>query len=134
MVTVTLAIEAFSVNRMSARDVRFKTPAYKDWATKVAALLEGQKGLLRLAAKHKATGGTFSVTIAIEYPEHIFTNAAGEISSKTIDVTNYEKCFVDLVFGDFMGVNDKHITAMNSRKFSGSRHAIHFSLELHAQA
>ena len=129
-ITFVLPVGAFSINRAYARDMRYKTPAYKDWHTKVSYLLEQIPELKVMAAKHNAEGGEFEIELSAIYPPSIFSNKKGEISSKTFDVTNVEKLFVDVLFGDTMGVNDKHITCLISKKRAGARLSIECTISL----
>ena len=123
-VEILLPFSAYSVNKMTYRDVRFKTAEYKDWATKVLAALSDEKGLVDLAAIFNEKGGCFDVSVIVEYPHHVFYNKAGEISSKTIDCTNVGKPLIDLIFRDTMGVNDKYITWYSEAKQVGPTHCI----------
>jgi Holliday junction resolvase RusA-like endonuclease len=130
-----LPVKAFSINQMSCRDARFKTSAYKDWATAVLQYirdLDNYKTLLDIAAEHKAKNGTFSIKIIVHYPFHEFFNKSQQVSSKTIDVTNFEKPLVDLIFKDIMELNDKYVTEMLSRKEASSHHYITVAIRLSA--
>lgn len=115
---------------MSCRDARFKTQAFKDWATEILARLDEHKELHELATDHAKLGGTFEVEIIAEFPAHVFYNKAGEVSSKTIDCSNFEKPLIDLVFGHTMDVNDKFITKLVSSKRAGADYSIKMTIRL----
>ncbi len=129
-VAIILEIEAFSVNRMTYRDVRFKSKEYKDWATKILYLLSEEKALIDLAARWKEHGGVFKVTVSVEYPKHVFFNKQGDVSSKTVDCTNVGKPLIDLIFGQTMDVNDKYIVDYTELKRPGSRSCIKIYITL----
>jgi hypothetical protein len=131
-VKFSLPMQVFSVNRMNARDVRFKTAEYKAWANEVLyrlSELEEYKTLQEMASDHQAYGGTFAVKITAQYPYHIFYNKAGQISSKTIDCTNFGKPILDLVFGDTLSVNDKYVVKCTECKEVGPSYAIVIQIE-----
>lgn len=130
MVTLHLPIKPFSINQMNCRDARFKTQAYRDWATEVLARLDEHKELHELALDHQASGGTFEVELVAEFPEHVFYNKDGAVSSKTIDCSNFEKPLIDLVFGHTMDVNDKFITKLISSKRPGAAYGIKMTIRL----
>ncbi|GAC1502995.1 MAG: hypothetical protein NVS1B10_07950 [Candidatus Saccharimonadales bacterium] len=129
-VSLYMPIKAFSINQKSCRDARFTTSEYKSWATEVLARLEEFKALHDLALEHASKGGVFHVSLVAEFPHSVFYNKAGEVSSKTIDITNHEKPFIDLLFGHFMNVNDKFIVSMVSRKAAGATYGIRCEVEL----
>jgi hypothetical protein len=129
-VEFTLDIAAFSVNKMTYRDVRFKTAEYKDWATAVLQMLSEEKDLVDMAARFDDTKDAFLVEVCVEYPKHVFYNKAGSISSKTVDCTNVGKPLIDLIFRDTMGINDKHITRYVESKRVGARNQIKVVLAL----
>lgn len=87
-----------------------------------------------MADNWRASGGTFKVYITFGYPEHIFRNKAGAISSKTFDLSNTEKPLLDLIFNNTMEVDDKHVVLLHSRKISGGRFYIDIDIELEANS
>lgn len=115
----TIHQPAFSINKVSARDIRFKTAAYKDWYTMVShEIVHAQywPQLQKLAETFKLNGGAFNVILETHYPTSIFYAKNGHISAKTYDLTNTEKPLIDLIFGDLMDVNDKNIVRVVSTK------------------
>lgn len=122
----TLPVGAFSINKMNTRDARFKTQAYKDWATKVLWHLGQIQELQTMADLAKNQNCTFYIGIVAWYPAHVFYNKKGEISSKTVDCSNFSKPILDLIFDDTMGLNDKLVTSLKEEKRAGSD----FSLEI----
>lgn len=129
-VHLTLPINAFSVNKMTYRDVRFKSAEYKDWASKVLYMLGEEKSLVDLAHEFDEKLHAFVVAVIVEYPKHVFYNKAGAISSKTVDCTNVGKPLVDLIFGQTMGINDKHIIQYHESKRTGARNQILVILDM----
>jgi len=127
-----LETPAFSINRMTYRDARFKTKEARAWEAKVSEMLQEHKMLVDMAAMAKKDGSTFGIEITVEYPPHIYWNKSGGISSKTFDVTNTEKQIVDMIFR-FMETNDKYLVKLVSRKCAGPRGCIKIKLELNPQ-
>ncbi len=126
----TLLCKPFSVNAYHYRDKRHKTAEARAWEAQVLSLLEEhEKSLLEIASDFNKIGGGFRVHFSAIYPPHIFYNKAGGISSKTIDITNFEKPLLDLIFGSIMGVNDKTVVECKSHKLPGPFYAIEVTLE-----
>jgi hypothetical protein len=135
--SVTMALvgaKAFSVNRMSCRDARFKTKEFKDWYTITREMIINNPNygeLLCLAEdlldNHKLI---ISFRMNVAYPENIFTAGNGVISSKTMDCSNVEKPLVDLVIGDIMGINDKRIVLLTSEKCPALDYSIEIVVEV----
>lgn len=129
----TLLCKPFSVNAYHYRDKRHKTQEARDWEANLLRLLEEHsKRLQELAEDYKRMGGCFYIAISAIYPPHIFYNKQRQISSRTLDVTNFEKPIVDVIFGQVMGVNDKVVVECLSRKAAGPFYAININLQFHA--
>lgn len=127
----SLPIKPFSVNAMTYRDTRFKTAEFKSWANEVRNLLEEHKPLLDMAMDFKdASQADFEVQITVLYPQHIFFNKLGQISAKTMDVSNIEKPLIDIIFKDFMDVDDRHIWKLISTKEPGANQRIDINIIL----
>ena len=124
-----IPLGAFSVNKMSTRDARFKTAAYKDWATKVLWYLSKVPELQTLKENYNGKD-TFFVQIVSYYPGHIFYNKQGIISSKTVDCSNFSKPILDLIFGDTLNINDKMVTKLVEEKRAGSDLSLEITLIL----
>lgn len=130
----TLMCRPFSVNAWTYSDKRHKTKEAREWTEQVLCLLEEHaKALGEMADDWRKSGGCFRLEFTAIYPAHIFYNKAGQISSKTIDITNYEKPLQDLIFSDIMDINDKAVVQCISRKLPGPLYAIEVSLEFYAQ-
>jgi hypothetical protein len=132
-ITFDIPMKVFSINQMSARDQRFKTAAYKDWATAILQHLQNMaeyKELLDMGADFKANGGHFFVSFTAFYPPHVFYTKQGAISSKTVDCTNFGKPLLDLIFGDTMDVNDKNVVECTERKAAGASFFIKVTIEM----
>lgn len=111
-----LPMRPFSINQAYSRDIRFKTAAYKSWASEALHRLSLIPELATMGKQHKAKGGTFEVSIVVVYPESEFYNKSGAVSSKIQDLSNFEKLLLDLIWGHTMGVNDKYVTTLVSHK------------------
>lgn len=125
---------AFSVNAATYRDARFKTASYKEWYT----ILNQQiirhpeyANLLILAEDFLLDERQIlELDYHVQYPESVFKNPKGLVSSRTFDVSNTEKLFIDLLVGDIMGINDKYIRKMVSSKGPGDNFALKFTIRL----
>lgn len=129
-----LPVKPFSLNRYHYSDRRHKTQEARDYETTILALLEDEKGLVDMAALFVEQGGSFSVELSFEHPVHVYYNKLKQISSKSFDLSNLEKPLLDLIFNETMGVDDKHVTRLISRKFAGSRWCIHVRLKFYSEA
>lgn len=126
-VKFTLPIKPFSINQMFCRDMRYKSQAYQIWATEVLAYLreaDEYKSLMELSMAHKEVGGTFYVSFIYNYPAYIFYNKQGQVSAKTIDLTNGGKPLLDLIFGDTMDINDRFVTGFKEEKRASASYTI----------
>jgi len=95
---------------MYYRDGRVKKPEFRRWEESVATWMydsgEGAK-LSELGKTFNPLEQNVEVTVELRYPEQRFTNKAGIISSKTMDITNFEKPLVDMLFLERM--SDTHV-------------------------
>lgn len=131
-VEFSLPMKCFSVNQMSSRDLRFKTKEYKDWHLEFSTRLQEIKELQDVADMYKAHGGAFLIWIEVVYPPHIFYNKSKQISAKTIDVSNFEKPILDVIFRDTLAVDDRNVVKCVSTKRAGATWSVDIKLELDA--
>jgi hypothetical protein len=128
-VNLEIPMKAFSINSYYYASRKVKTKEAREWEEEFMQHLEEEKGLTDLALDFSEHGGTFIVSIWIQYPHHVFYNNQRIISSKTFDCSNTEKIIIDRIFGDKMQVNDKHITELHSYKEVGPRHCIKIRIQ-----
>ena len=135
--SVTLVIpgaRAFSINRATGRDARWKSSAYKDWATIFHQQIiqhDFYADLLLLAEDFLADDSqTIELDMHVQYPKEMYFNTKGTISSKTLDITNCEKLAVDILIGSIMGINDKHLVDLRSTKGPGLDYRVTFIIRL----
>ncbi len=126
-------MRAFSVNKYYYATKKVKTAEARAWEDEISRFLDEEKELTDMADCHKESGGSFTITITVQYPHHYFYNNLGIISSKTFDCSNVEKPLLDMILGHRMGINDKFVTAMHSYKGIGPTWQILIRLELHPQ-
>ncbi len=120
MIEIELPIKPFSVNAYRYRDQRFKTKEARAWEEQLKGLLEEYaKQFNELKTDFDANGGTFHVWITATYPPHVFNNKSNNVSAKTIDITNFEKPLIDMIFKECIGVDDRYITQLLSTKACG---------------
>lgn len=86
------------------------------------------KKLKLLREKFDTKKHCYEIHLKFFYPPTRFYTKTGEISSKTMDITNVEKCLVDLIFqpkyfgkthpegADNLNIDDKWLTKMVSEK------------------
>lgn len=129
-VSFQLLGKGFSINQAYYAQRKVKTEACRLWEYSVLTQLQEIKDLVDLADTHKERGGTFEVHFALNYPHHVFYNKQGLISSKTYDVSNFEKLLLDVIFGQVLGINDKLVTKLISEKRVGARHSIDVKIRL----
>lgn len=127
-----LPIKPFSINRMSYRDQRFRTQEYQLWATTALAHMREMPECEELMKLKDAFNPkrSFYVQIINYYPGYLFFNAKGEISAKTIDMSNSAKPLIDLLFGDILDINDRYITRLDEHKRAGESQLIEITLIL----
>lgn len=128
-VTFELLGKGFSVNAAYYASRKIKTQACRDWEQVMLHQLDDIKDLVDLADTYRETGGSFFIEIVHEYPHHIFFNKQGTISSKTFDCSNVEKLLIDLIFGRTLGIDDKNITELVSKKRVGAQHCIKVKIQ-----
>lgn len=83
-----------------------------------------------MAEMWRINGGIFHIRIMNNYPHHIYYNRHGQVSSKTFDCDNIIKPLIDLIFGQFMGLNDKHITKITAEKRAAATYGLDITIEL----
>lgn len=133
---------------MYARDMRFKTAKYRDWQAHAfweLAKPEPEAAMAALREAFDADKYAFHVTLTCYYPtKEFFNKQKGTISTRTIDVSNFEKNILDCMFGqEFHGsmapygcnninANDKYIVQLISKKeaWENSTFAIKVEIEL----
>lgn len=119
----------FSVNNYHYRDKRHKTAEARAWEEEIVSQLNELKELSAMADDWRLNGGYFELELIATYPPHIFYTQTGEVSGKTIDVSNFEKPLQDLIFKQ-MGLNDKLVTKLTSSKKAGTHHFLDVRLIL----
>ena len=129
----SLLIKPFSVNAYFYASRKVKTQAARAWEEEMKFLLEEHKQLAEFTPAHIKNGGDFTVYMTFIYPRNMFRNKVGDISSKTMDLSNVEKPVLDMLFRETMGIDDKHVTQLVSRKVAGDDFAIVIRLKLEAR-
>lgn len=125
---------AFSINQATGRDARFKSSSYKEWYTilKQQIIAHPEYANLLILAEDFLADETQAIELDyhVQYPADFFKNSKGLISSRTFDVSNTEKLFVDMLLGDIMGINDKYVHKLVSSKGPGDSYALKFTIRL----
>lgn len=97
-----------------------------------------QSALQELKEEFDPTKHCIKVEITCYYPHEIFFTKKGTISAKTFDLSNVEKPIVDVIFLEKyatntiknLGIDDKFITDLNSKKRPSSEHSINIRIQL----
>jgi Holliday junction resolvase RusA-like endonuclease len=126
----TLPIKPFSVNAYFYASRKVKTQAARCWEEEMKFLLDDHREELCKFIPEHIKGADFTVYMTFVYPKNIFRNKLGDISSKTMDLSNVEKPVLDMIFRESLGIDDKHVTQLVSRKIPGNEFAIVIRLKL----
>lgn len=126
-----LMSKPFSINAAFYGDARTKTASVREWAAQILHQLnsaENVEKMKRLREYFDENKHSIKLEICAIYPRSEFITKAGILSSRTIDVTNFEKLICDLFFDrqyfdksspygvKNLNLNDKHVVEMNSKK------------------
>jgi hypothetical protein len=143
--TIKLNIKPYSVNAMYYGDARTQKQEFKEWTYQVFHELSSAANLQvmqELRQHFDAEKHAFKVRIVVEYPSDIFKTKEGRISGRTMDLSNFEKPLVDLIFDKKfyerphpygvknLNTNDVYITQMHVYKRAGQKHSITISLTI----
>lgn len=136
---IVLNIKPYSVNSMYYGDARTQRSEFKDWTYQVFHELSNAKNLAAMKAIREAFNSdknSFKIRIVAYYPESVFRTKDGRISARTVDLTNFEKPLIDLIFDkkffdrphpygvQNINTNDAYITEVHSYKKAGPSHKI----------
>lgn len=97
-----------------------------------------QSALQELKDEFDPTKHCIKVDITCYYPREVFFTKKGTISAKTFDLSNVEKPIVDVIFLEKyatqtiknIGIDDKYITDLNSKKRPSIEHSINIRIQL----
>lgn len=128
-----LNVKPFSINAIHYRDGKRKTVEAREWECTIFNALSTTKHLADMKELKTAFDPLrhgFAIKLTCYYPEIMYKTKLGNISSKTMDITNWEKPLVDVLFLDKYSLydppfgvqnlqtDDKYIVSMHSRKLS----------------
>jgi hypothetical protein len=137
----SLNVKALSINSMYYNNRNHgKTADAKAWTAQVCAELNRFSELL---AKFRETfdSSKHAYVVHLEYETPKMFNAKGVISAQSLDISNWEKPLIDLIFiesnygdGIYQSLNlntdDRFITTLVSRKKYGLAYKINVTLKL----
>jgi hypothetical protein len=122
-----------------------KTSEAKRWTMEVffqLSLPENQAALRQLRETFDPQLHAFAVRMSATYPESIFMTKKGTVSSKTQDLSNWEKPLIDCLFlpkfnelsvpegVPNINADDKYVVLMESRKQPGDCYQIDIEVEI----
>lgn len=142
-----LRTKPFSINASTYRDASIKTAEFRNWASQIFYQLntdENLKKMKNIRENFDESRHSIKLEICAIYPRSEFITKNGILSSRTIDVTNFEKLICDLIFDrqyfdkpNPYGVkncciNDKHVTEMVSKKIfhEHRHHTLEFNINI----
>ena len=129
-----LDIKPFSINAMYYGDGRTKTQAARDWSYQIFHRLSQEaiaKSLAELRSYFETDKHSYQVDFVVTYPKDKFYTKKGSISARTMDLSNWEKPLIDLIFlpkyfdkeppygCKNLNIDDKYITKLSSSKGIG---------------
>lgn len=127
----SIKVKPFSINAATYSDARTKTREYREWQSQVFHQLNNEKDLetfRQIREQFDETKHSFAVEMTAFYPRSVFINKEGTLSSRTVDSSNWEKIFLDLLFDkqyfskphpygvENLCQNDKHVVDLMSKK------------------
>ena len=142
---LSIPVKPFSVNQMYTRDLRFRSQAGTQWLANVFSFLstkQSQSELDKIRNTFDHTKHAFEIDLTFVYPKDVLFTKEGKISSKAQDLSNCEKLIIDAIFDEKfkekgypygcnnLGINDKHIISLCSRKQIGPEHEIQIRLKI----
>jgi hypothetical protein len=131
MYTFVLRTKPFSINAATYSDARTKTREYHDWQAGIFHQLSQPEHQLNLKLAREAfdeSAYSVKLTMTAFYPRQYFVTKDGNLSARTMDLSNWEKLLQDLFFDaqyfdrptprgcNNLGINDKHVVELTSRK------------------
>ena len=144
-VTLNLNCTPFSINKMSFRDKRYKTPEAQKWSKSIFIELnseENQSQLELIRTVFDPKKHAYNIDMQFFYPPHILFTKAGLVSAKSHDLSNVEKPLIDLLFlpkyfdlkvpygVKNLNVDDKYILNLSSSKRISNNHKIIITLSI----
>jgi len=130
----------FSVNSMTYRDKRHKTPEFSNWCRLIQEHLRSDKNqevLKNLREHFKPESHAFSVDLTFYYPHEILFTRKNMVSAKAHDLSNIEKPLIDIVFlpqfhksCNNLNIDDKYILNLTSKKRTLEEHLIEVWIEI----
>ncbi len=127
----SIKVKPFSINAATYSDARTKTREYREWQSQVFHQLNNEKDLetfRQIREQFDETKHSFAVEMTAFYPRSVFINKEGTLSSRTVDLSNWEKLLLDLLFDkqyfskehpygvQNINQNDKYVVDLVSRK------------------
>lgn len=142
---IIINVKPYSVNSMYYGDARTQRTEFKDWTYQVFHELSTKKNLDAMRDLRDAFDPhkhSFKVRLVAHYPAEVFKTKEGRISAKTMDLSNWEKPLLDLLFDKKFyerqhpyGVaninhNDCYVSELHSYKKQSDRHYIKITVQI----
>lgn len=140
-----LPIKAFSINKMYYRDRAVKTTEARQWTFNVFDILsqpDNEEKLANLREFFDKKKHAYTIEMTAYYPEKYYFTKAGDLSSRTFDISNWEKPLIDLIFlpkyfkqlpptgCKNLNVDDRYLKKMVSEKLPSDTYKIHIKLQI----
>lgn len=142
---LVLNVEPFSINRLHYRDGKIKTQTARDWECRVFHELSKEpnsKILKELRDKFDHLKHGYIIKMVCFYAQEKLFNRQGAISAKSMDISNWEKPLIDLIFlekfselkppfgAENLKTDDRFILQMSSGKRASKTPRIEVSLRI----
>lgn len=130
---------------MYYRDRSVKTTEARHWTYEVFDVLnqsENQEKLENLRNFFEKKKHAYCVELIAYYPEELYYTKAGDMSSRTFDISNWEKPLIDLIFlpkyhkqtapngCPNLNVDDRYLKKMSSLKLPSDTHKIYIKIQI----
>ena len=140
-----LPIKPFSINRMYYNNRAIKTTEAREWSCTVFDVLaqsENQEKLANLRDFFDKARHQISIELIAYYPEALYYTKKGDLSSRTFDISNWEKPLIDLIFlpkymeqpvpygCPNLNADDRYLTEMKSSKKPAEQHKIYIKIQI----
>jgi Holliday junction resolvase RusA-like endonuclease len=135
----------YSVNAMYYGDARTQKTEFKEWTYQMFHELSSTANLSAMQELRQAfdpNKHAFKVRITVYYPADIYKTKEGRISGRTMDLSNFEKPLMDLLFDkkfferphpygvQNINTNDSYVTELHSYKKAGTEHRIKIDITI----
>jgi hypothetical protein len=131
VIALKLPIKPYSINRYYYSDRQTKTAAARNWELQTLGFIKEHAAAFKtMYGLFDESKHAFRVKLDAYYPSKEFMNKAGRVSARTMDLSNWEKPLLDLLFlpkyvGN-LGIDDRFIVELKSTKQESPSKTTHY--------